>query len=69
MSKFCATSPNNLVERSMNLIAEERAKALVKHQTKRKADYAKNIVPIKTGCEQETVCLVDLSQAKKPSVA
>jgi hypothetical protein len=37
----------------MNFIAEERAKALVKHQTKRKADYAKKIVPIKTGCKQD----------------
>jgi hypothetical protein len=54
MSKSCTTSPTpNKPERSMNFIAEERAKALVKHQTKRKTDYAKNIVPIKTGCEQD----------------
>ena len=52
MSQSCATSPNNL-ERSMNWIAEERAKTLVKHQTKRKAGYAKNITPIKTGCKQD----------------
>jgi hypothetical protein len=54
MSQSCTTSPTpKSLERSMNFIAEERAKALVKHQTKQKADYAKNIVLIKTGCKQD----------------
>jgi hypothetical protein len=53
MSKSCKTSPNHHVERSINLIAEERAKALVRHQTKREKDYAKNIGLIKTCCKQD----------------
>jgi hypothetical protein len=54
MSKSCTTSPTpKSPERSMNFIAEERAKTLLKHQTKRKADYAKNIVLIKTGSKQD----------------
>jgi hypothetical protein len=54
MSKSCTTSPTpNKPERSMNFIAEERAKALIRHQKKRETDYAKNIVLIKTGIEQD----------------
>jgi hypothetical protein len=54
MSKSCANSPTpNRPERSINFIAEERANVLLKHQLKRKDDYAKNITPIKTGCEQD----------------
>ena len=54
MSKSCTTSPTpNRPERSMNFIAEERAKVLVRHQKKRETDYAKNIGLIKTGIEQD----------------
>ena len=54
MSKSCANSPTpNRPERSINFIAEQRANVLLKHQLKRKDDYAKNISPIKTGCEQD----------------
>jgi hypothetical protein len=54
MSKSCTNSPTpNRPEKSINFIAEERAKVLLKHQTKRKAEYEKNIVLIKTGSEQD----------------
>ncbi len=54
MSKSCTTSPTpNKPERSMNFIAEEQAKALIRHQKKRETDYAKNIGLIKTGIEQD----------------
>ena len=54
MSKSCTNSPTpNKPEKSMNFIAEERAKYLVQHQIKREKDYAKNIGLIKTGIEQD----------------
>ncbi len=59
MSKSCTTSPTpNRPERSMNFIAEERAKVLVRHQKKRETDYAKNIGLIKTGIEQDELDIV-----------
>ena len=54
MSKSCSNSPTpNRPEKSINFIAEERAKVLVRHQKKREADYAKSIGLIKTGNEQD----------------
>ncbi len=54
MSKSCTNSPTpNRPEKSINFIAEGRAKALIIHQKKRETDYAKNIGLIKTGIEQD----------------
>ncbi len=54
MSKSCTnSSTSNRPEKSINFIAEERAKALIRHQKKRETDYAKNIGLIKTGIEQD----------------
>jgi hypothetical protein len=53
MSKSYSNSPTPGPERSINFIAKEREIVLLKHQLKRKDDYAKNITPIKTGIEQD----------------
>jgi hypothetical protein len=54
MSKSCSNSPTPYKpEKSINFIAEGRAKALIIHQKKREADYAKSIGVIKTGTEQD----------------
>ena len=50
------------LEIQRNWIANQRGKALEKHKAKRKEDYANNIIPIKTGCEQDEPDIVSSFQ-------